>query len=154
MSSWSTYAQCDFIANDSIVVDIANNLEWQACTFGMQWDKKNGCTGEPTPLTLSEAFEEATKKGYGWRLPNIEELSLLSSKKCLENNLFRSYFDIPQDNGEGASPYWSFTLIQNIPYLYYTFDMINNDIDGHTIEMAYPVRFVRHAGAAPQKNRQ
>ncbi|HAS1177022.1 TPA: DUF1566 domain-containing protein [Enterobacter cloacae] len=143
MSSLSTYAQCDFITENSTVIDIKNNLEWQACTFGMQWNKENGCTGEPTPLTLSTAFGEATKQGNGWRLPNIEELSLLSSNSCLKNDLFKSYFDIPQDNGEGASPYWSSTQIQSIPYLYYTFDMINHYIDGYTIEMTYPVRFVR-----------
>ncbi|EOH4910744.1 hypothetical protein ACLQUA_004650, partial [Enterobacter ludwigii] len=97
MSSLSAYAQCDFITEDSTVIDLKNNLEWQACTFGMQWNIENGCTGEPTPLTLSTAFGEAIKQGNGWRLPSIEELSLLSSKSCLKNNLFKSYFDIPQD---------------------------------------------------------
>lgn len=142
--SISVRADCGLERENGVVIDNINMLQWQACPYGMKWIDGQGCQGNSEPLTLIEAMDIAKKMGKGWRVPDIEELALLANTNCRGDSINKELLPLPSDSGDDTALFWSATKIQSMPYLYFTFDLLNKRIDGHTEKMAYSVRFVRY----------
>ena len=51
---------------EGVIHDRLNQLEWQVCSLGSEWQEEKGCVGTPALLTLLEAKDEAARLGEGW----------------------------------------------------------------------------------------
>ncbi len=80
----------DFSRENGIVTDSDTNLEWQDNYSDSQTNAR-----DITQATWSEAIdycEELNLNGYGWRLPNINELkSLVRSKEPAISHIFKHH---------------------------------------------------------------
>jgi len=97
--------QADYIRDDTkdIVLDTSTNLMWQddndAKTLQKNWEDA---------ITYCEA---KTLGGYSdWRLPNINELSLLADRSLSSSPVLSSSFDNVIDDF-----YWSSTTYVSVP---------------------------------------
>lgn len=69
------------IGNGSEVLDNRTKLIWQRCSIGQSWNGKT-CVGEATKLNWLESFEQVSKLGENYRLPNIKELNSIVEYNC------------------------------------------------------------------------
>lgn len=75
------------VAQGASVFDQKQQLEWQRCSLGQQWNPSmQACTGEALALDLAEAMAKASqfsqKNPHHWRLPTRLELGSLVEARC------------------------------------------------------------------------
>lgn len=151
-SSGIAFAACDksktastptsrFTLNGAEAFDKKSNLTWSRCSVGTTW-RSGKCTGTAKLMSLSEAREYAQKQGGGWRVPTIEELYGIVEQRCSDPAINTEVFPNVKDFGEGA-PYWSTTIIKEIPSLIYYIAFLSGGADGHTKGFSMAVRLVR-----------
>ena len=93
-------------ANDRVVTDRMNNLQWQGCTAGQSGPD---CTvGEATGMTWQEALNYCETLSLGehddWRLPNIVTL-----QSIVENSVYAPSIDPDAFPKTKTDRYWSST---------------------------------------------
>lgn len=99
------------VQNDGTVIDNRHNLMWTHCSLG-QLSRQQTCVGEAKKLEWKEANKQAHEislAGYiDWRLPTVQELSLLAELRCQKPAINLDLF--PNTKGED---YWSSTEFIN-----------------------------------------
>jgi hypothetical protein len=93
-------------------------------------------------MSLSAAKEVALNLAGGWRVPNIDELYSIAELNCSRPSINQEVFPSVTEMSEGA-PYWSDSVIEDLPMLYYFIDFWDARADGHTPEFSLAVRLVR-----------
>ena len=139
-----TRAQTRFILRGAEAFDTKTGLIWQRCSLGMNWDGKRGCVGEIMSVGLDEATKKAEKLDGKWRVPSGPELESIVDRACgspvVDANVFP---DIAKDE-DGEADYWTTNPV-GTANLYYFFDFMSGQADGHTRGFQLAVRLVRNA---------
>jgi hypothetical protein len=134
--------QTRFILRGSEVVDTKTGLIWQRCSLGMTWDGRRGCVGEIMSFSLDEAIKKAEMLGGKWRVPSGPELESIVDRSCGSPVVDSTVFpDIAKDE-DGEADYWTTNPV-GMANLYYFFDFISGQADGHTRGFQLAVRLVR-----------
>jgi Protein of unknown function (DUF1566) len=137
-----TQSQNRFVLLGGEALDTKTGLIWQRCSLGMKWDSKRGCRGEATPIGLHEATKKAGELSGKWRVPSGPELEGLVDRSCGSPVVDISVFpDIKKDE-DGQADYWTTNRV-GMAGLYYFFDLISGQADGHTPGFELLVRLVR-----------
>jgi hypothetical protein len=136
-------AQTRFVLRGGEAFDTRTGLVWQRCSLGMTWDGKHGCVGQMMPLGLDEANTKAQEFGANWRVPSGPELEGIIDRSCggpvVDVNVFP---DIRKDE-DGEADYWTTSPV-GMANLYYFFDFMSGQADGHTRGFQLAVRLVRN----------
>lgn len=145
----AVYAQCQrqqpqrFEIYGAQVYDVSTSLTWMRCSVGVVWNEKQGCSDSaPSLLNLEDAIAAATRKGEGWRVPELKELQSLVDRGCTSPALNAQVFPDVGDLGDG-SPYWSVTAANMPMPMSYFVDFQDGSIDVHTRGFPLAVRLVR-----------
>jgi hypothetical protein len=137
-----TRSQTRFVLRGGEALDTKTGLIWQRCSLGMTWDSKHGCLGEVMSVGLDEAITQAKKLGGNWRVPSGPELESLIDRSCGGPVVDVSVFpDITKDE-DGAADYWTTNPV-GTANLYYFFDFMSGQADGHTRGFQLSARLVR-----------
>lgn len=135
--------QTRFILRGSEAIDTKTGLIWQRCSLGMTWDDKRGCVGEIMSLGLDEATKKAEMLGGQWRVPSGPELESIVDRSCGSPVVDPTVFpDIAKDE-DGEADYWTTNPV-GMANLYYFFDFMSGEADGHTRGFQLAVRLVRN----------
>jgi hypothetical protein len=134
--------QTRFILRGAEAVDTKTGLIWQRCSLGMTWDGKRGCVGEIMPVDLDEAIKRVEKLGGKWRVPSGPELESIIDRSCGSPVVDVSVFPDIQKNEDGEADYWTTNPV-GMANLYYFFDFMSGQADGHTRGFQLAVRLVR-----------
>jgi len=134
--------QTRFILRGPEAVDTKTGLIWQRCSFGMTWDGKRGCVGEIMSLSLDEAIKKAEMLDGKWRVPSGPELESIVDRSCSPVVDRSAFPDIEKDE-DGEANYWTTNTV-GMANLYYFFDFMSGQADGHTRGFQLAVRLVRN----------
>jgi hypothetical protein len=141
--------QTRFVLRGGEAFDTTTGLIWQRCSLGMTWDGKHGCVGEIMSVGLNEANTKAQEFGSNWRVPSGPELESIIDRSCgspvVDVNVFP---DIRKDEN-GEADYWTTSPV-GAAGLYYFFDFVSGQADGHTRGFELSIRLVRTRNR-PQK---
>lgn len=128
--------------------DTRTDLIWQRCSLGMTWSRRQGCTGEPTAMSFTEAKKAALATGAGWHVPTLDELHSLIDKRCGTPPVdLKAFPDLRAGGNEPAhseddKTYWTSSEVGMARLVYYI-DFTTGDVDGHSQGYALLVRLVR-----------
>ncbi len=137
-----TRSQTRFLLRGGEALDTKTGLIWQRCSLGMTWDSKRGCLGEVMSVGLDDATKKAAELGGKWRVPSGPELESLIDRSCGSPVVDTSVFpDIKKDE-DGEADYWTTNPV-GMAGLYYFFDFVSGQADGHTRGFQLSVRLVR-----------
>ncbi|MGJ4925930.1 DUF1566 domain-containing protein [Bradyrhizobium sp. HKCCYLS2038] len=131
--------QTRFRVSGGVVEDIKTGLIWQRCTFGTQWDDKEGCVGEVATVTLDQAL---AAEADGWRVPSGPQLETIVDIDCGSPVVDRAVFDDISPDEEGHAKYWTTTPMGMLD-LYWNFDFTDGQADANSRGIQLAVRFVR-----------
>jgi hypothetical protein len=134
--------QTRFVLRGAEAFDTKTGLVWQRCSLGMTWDGKRGCVGEVTAASLDEAVQNAEKLGGNWRVPSGPELESIVDRSCGSPAVDVSVFPDIQKDEDGEADYWTTNPV-GMANLYYFFDFMSGQADGHTRGFQLAVRLVR-----------
>jgi Protein of unknown function (DUF1566) len=138
-----TRSQTRFVLRAGEALDTKTGLIWQRCSLGMTWDTKRGCLGEMLSVGLDEAIKKARELGGNWRVPSGPELESLIDRSCGGPVVDVSVFpDIAKDE-DGEADYWTTNPV-GTANLYYFFDFVTGQADGHTRGFQLSARLVRN----------
>jgi hypothetical protein len=115
----------------------------------MTWDGKHGCVGQMMPVGLDEATTKAQEFGKNWRVPSGPELESIIDRSCGSPVVDVSVFPDIRKDEDGEAAYWTTSPVGMVK-LYYFFDFISGQADGHTRGFQLAVRLVRNE-RYPQK---
>jgi hypothetical protein len=141
-------AQTRFVLRGGEAFDTRTGLIWQRCSLGMTWDGKRGCAGEMTPVSLDEAHAKAQssahqESGGNWRVPSGPELESIIDRSCGSPVADMSVFPDIRKDEDGAADYSTASPVGTAG-LYYFFDFMSGQADGHTRGFHMAVRLVRN----------
>jgi hypothetical protein len=140
-----TRSQTRFVLRGGEALDTKTGLIWRRCSLGMTWDSKRGCFGEAMSVGLDDATKKAGELGGKWRVPSGPELEGLMDRSCGSPVVDTSVFpDIKKDE-DGQADYWTTNPV-GMADLYYFFDFMSGQADGHTRGFQLLVRPVRDRG--------
>jgi len=135
--------QTRFVLLGGEALDSKTDLVWQRCSLGMTWDGKRGCHGERMSVGLDEAMISAQKLGGLWRVPSGPESESIIDRSCGSPVVDVSVFPDIQKDEDGEADYWTTNSV-GMADLYYFFDFMSGQADGHTRGFQLSVRFVRN----------
>jgi hypothetical protein len=135
--------QTRFILRGPEAFDTKTGLTWQRCSLGMTWDGKRACVGEIMSPGLDEATKKAEMLGGKWRVPSGPELETIVDRSCGSPVVDVSVFPDIQKDEDGEADYWTTNPV-GMANLYYFFDFMNGQADGHTRGFQLAVRLVRN----------
>jgi len=135
--------QTRFVLRGGEALDSKTGLVWQRCSLGMTWDGKRGCQGERMSVGLDEAMKSAQKLGRLWRVPSGPELESIIDRSCGSPVVDVSVFPDIQKDEDGEADYWTTNPV-GMADLYYFFDFMSGQADGHTRGFHLSVRLVRN----------
>jgi hypothetical protein len=101
------------------------------------------------PVALDEANTKAQELGGNWRVPSGPELESIIDRSCGSPVVDVSVFPDLRTDEDGEVDYWTTSPV-GMANLYYFFDFINGQADGHTRGFHLAVRLVRNE-KYPQK---
>ena len=142
-------AQTRFVLRGGEAFDTKTGLIWQRCSLGRTWDGRHGCAGEMMSVGLDEANTKAQEFGRNWRVPFGQELESIIDRSCGSPVVDVSVFPDLRNVEDGEADYWTTSPV-GMANLYYFFDFITGQADGHTRGFQLAVRLVRN-GREPQK---
>lgn len=96
----------------SEVTDSATGLVWRRCSEGQTWSG-NACSGIALAYTHQAALQRANSQ-FGWRLPNVKELSSLTNKAnnnpaidfvAFPSTISNFYWSASPYSGDGSYPW-------------------------------------------------
>lgn len=134
--------QSRFILRGAEAFDTRTGLVWQRCSLGMSWDAKHGCVGEMMPVSLDEGIKRAEKLNGKWRVPSGPELESIVDRSCGSPVVDVGVFPDIQKDEDGEADYWTTNRV-GMANLYYFFDFMSGQADGHTRGFQLAVRLVR-----------
>ena len=135
--------QSRFVLPGGEAFDAKTGLIWQRCSLGMAWNAKRGCVGETVSLGLDEAMKRAEMLGGKWRVPSGPELESIIDRSCGSPVVDASVFPDIREDEDGEADYWTTNPV-GTANLYYFFDFISGQADGHTRGFQLAVRLVRN----------
>jgi len=94
-------------------------------------------------LGLDEAVQNAETLGGKWRVPSGPELESLIDRSCGSPVSDLSVFPDIQKDEDGEADYWTTNPVE-MADLYYFFDFMTGQADGHTRGFQLAVRLVRN----------
>jgi hypothetical protein len=94
------------------------------------------------PVDLDEAIKRVEKLGGKWRVPSGPELESIIDRSCGSPVVDVSVFPDIQQNEDGEADYWTTNPV-GMANLYYFFDFMSGQADGHTRGFQLAVRLVR-----------
>jgi len=94
-------------------------------------------------LDLDEAIKIAEKLGGKWRVPSGPELESLIDRSCGSPVADLRVFPDIQKDEDGEADYWTTNPV-GMADLYYFFDFMTGQADGHTRGFQLAVRLVRN----------
>lgn len=96
------------------------------------------------PLSLDEGIKRAEKLDGKWRVPSGPELESIVDRSCGSPVVDLSVFPEIQKDEDGEADYWTTNSV-GMANLYYFFDFMSGQADGHTRGFQLAVRLVRNA---------
>jgi hypothetical protein len=123
------------------VTDLVNGLTWKRCSEGQEDD--GACSAEAGEFEWSRAkrhCEDLTHAGFSdWRLPNLNELLVLSEFRLKHDGTFQSLF--PHSMG---GEYWTILSWEKHPYGSFVVNFNNGEKRLASLQSSYSyVRCVR-----------
>jgi hypothetical protein len=134
--------QTRFVLRGSEALDTKTGLIWQRCSLGMSWDDRHGCVGEKVLVDLNEAMTKAKEAGPQWRVPSGPELQSIIDRSCGSPVVDVAVFPDIRKDENGEADYWTTNPV-GMANLYYFFDFMSGQADGHTRGFSMSVRLVR-----------
>jgi Protein of unknown function (DUF1566) len=123
--------------------DTKSGLTWQRCSLDLAWHGQQGCAGELETVGLDEAAQKAKEAGPQWRVPSGPELESIIDASCGSPVVdVRVFPDIRKDE-DGEADYWTTNPVGSAD-LFYFFDFMSGQADGHTRGFQLAVRLVRN----------
>jgi hypothetical protein len=108
----------------------------------MTWDGKHGCVGEMISVGLDEANAKTQEFGSNWHVPSGPELESIIDRSCGIPAVDVSVFPDIRKDENGEADYWTTSPV-GAANLYYFFDFVSGQADGHTRGFELSVRLVR-----------
>jgi Protein of unknown function (DUF1566) len=136
-------SQTRFLLRGSEAFDTQTGLVWQRCSLGMRWNAQRGCVGETMTVDLDAAIKSAEKLGGQWRVPSGPELESIIDRSCGRPVVDVGVFPDIQKDEDGEADYWTTNPV-GVAKLYYFFDFMSGQADGHTRGFQLAVRLVRN----------
>ena len=93
-------------------------------------------------LSLDEAIKKAEMLDGKWRVPSGPELESIVDRSCSPVVDRSAFPDIEKDE-DGEANYWTTNTV-GMANLYYFFDFMSGQADGHTRGFQLAVRLVRN----------
>ena len=131
-----------FLLNRGEAFDTKTGLTWKRCSLGEQWDGKHGCTGEMVFARLADAKRMAKEAGPEWRVPSGPELEGIIDRSCGRPVVDKTVFPDIRPDEDGAAEYWTTNAV-GAAGLFYFFDFMTGQADGHSSGFHLAVRLVR-----------
>lgn len=125
-----------YVINGGEVYDKDNNLTWQRCSVGQNWNEGAGCVGTVKTFTFQDAQRQANGN---WRVPTREELaSLIDPGRQIFPTIDMEAFPGMSDN---TPTYWSSTSsdADRSWDVRFTTGSVTDDVSGYR----FAVRLVR-----------
>jgi hypothetical protein len=135
--------QTRFVLHGGEAIDTKTGLIWQRCSLGLAWDGRRGCIGEVATIGLDEAEQKAKEAGLGWRVPSGPELESIIDLSCGSPVVDPHVFPDIRKDEDGEADYWTTNPV-GMAGLFYFFDFMNGQADGHTRGFQLAVRLVRN----------
>lgn len=99
------------IQTNGTVIDKTNKLMWSHCSIG-QYTQQQQCIGKAKKLSWKDAHSQVHEIGLAgftdWRLPTVQELSLLAELRCQQPAINLDLFP-----NTPVGDYWSSTTFIN-----------------------------------------
>jgi hypothetical protein len=134
-------SQRRFVLNDGEVFDTKTGLTWQRCSLGTSWDGRR-CTGEIVFASLDQAKQMANAVGPQWRVPSGPELESIVDLSCGHPVVDKRVFPDIHPDEDGAAEYWTTNPV-GTANLFYFFDFMTGQADGHSRGFRLAVRLVK-----------
>jgi hypothetical protein len=137
-----TKPQTRFVLRGAEAFDSKTGLIWQRCSLGTTWDAKRSCVGEIMSVSLDEAIKRAEKLDGKWRVPSGSELESIVDRSCGSPVVDIGVFPDIRKDEDGEADYWTTNSV-GMANIYYFFDFVTGQADGHTRGFQLAVRLVR-----------
>jgi hypothetical protein len=131
-----------FVLNGGLAFDTKTGLTWKRCSLGTTYDGRRGCTGDKMFVNLDTAMRLANETGDGSRVPSGPELESIIDPSCGTPVVDKSVFPDINPDDEGAAEYWTTNAV-GMESLFYYFDFMTGQADGHTRGYELAVRLVK-----------
>jgi hypothetical protein len=135
-------SQQRFVLDGGEAYDTKTGLTWKRCSLWTTWTAKDGCTGEPTFASLKEAVRMAKEAGPEWRVPSGPDLKSIIDRSCGSPVVDKAVFPDIRPNEDGTAEHWTTNEV-GAANLFYFFDFMTGQADGHSRGFHLAVRLVK-----------